>query len=425
MTRVGVQLGARQARAVVLTGWPRRSARAVDVPFDPERPDEAVAALRALLGNVRRMAVAIDLQLLRTKRITLPALPAAERRNIVRLEPDRFFAVRGEEIVPAVRAEDGLVFAVTAARVERWVAALEQIAPVDVVEPTPVALARALATASTTDAVVLFDGADAGIAVAEIRQGRVTRARRLFGGATLAARAVAEDRIPGDATRLYCDPWTEDTQATAAEVWPGGACAPVPGVGGVAGAYAAAYGAALAIESPPPVAETLVSATHGAAIQRRRFRDMAVAVAACATACLFALSSLDSRREREARDLEAATAALASRAAPALALQTELASLARRGTAMRAIDAERSDPLRVLRALSAKLPPGAFVRGVRGTSAGWQVDGYAPNASAVITALGADAEFRDVHFLAGTTRNQIGNRPYESFALAFRFVPAP
>jgi hypothetical protein len=131
MTRVGLQLGAQHARAVVLAGWPRRRVQAVEVPFDPEHPDEAIANLGALLGTPKRIAVAVDLQLLRTKRVSLPALPAAERRNILQLEPERFFAVRGDEIVPAVRANDGLVFAVAAPVLTRWIEAIERIAPVD------------------------------------------------------------------------------------------------------------------------------------------------------------------------------------------------------------------------------------------------------------------------------------------------------
>src|SRR5580693_5325662 len=155
MARVGLQLGAHRARAVLLTGWPRSRVQAIEVPFDPEHPEEAVNALRPLVGTPGRIAVAIDLHLLRTKRVALPALSSAERRNILRLEPDRFFAVRGDELVPAVRADDGLVFAAAAPALARWVEAIERIAPVELVEPTPVALARALATASIADTLVL------------------------------------------------------------------------------------------------------------------------------------------------------------------------------------------------------------------------------------------------------------------------------
>src|SRR5256885_10010179 len=57
-------------------------------------------------------------------------------------------------------------------------AALQELGPVDVIEPGPVALARALARAQLTAAVVLLDGQGDGVGGVEIRDGRVTRARR-------------------------------------------------------------------------------------------------------------------------------------------------------------------------------------------------------------------------------------------------------
>ena len=230
---------------------------------------------------------------------------------------------------------------------------------------------------------------------------------------------------------MYLDPWSDERRAVLQDIWPNASLEPLPVIrrarhgGGVSGPFAAAYGAALGAEHQPPVAETLVSGAHGAAIQRRRMRAFGLAASACAAALVFAVSSLDSRRDRELENLDSATAALSARAAPALAIQTELQGLTRRASAVRVVGAERPDPLRVLRALSASLPPGAFARQVRGAGAEWQADGYAPNASAVLSALGADNEFHDVHFLAATNRAQIANRQYESFALAFRYAPAP
>jgi hypothetical protein len=432
MTRVGLQLGAQHIRAVVLAGWPRRDVQSFEVPFDPAHPEEAIANLGPMLGAPKRVAVAVDLQLLRTKRITLPALAAAERRNILQLEPERFFAVRGEAIVPAVRADDGLVFAAPAVALARWVEAIERIAPVDLVEPTPCALARRLAAESITDALVVFDGHDAGIGIAEMHDSRVTRARRLFGTIVQVAAALAADGYPAAGSApVYLDPWSDERRTILQDIWPGAWLEPLPAIAragrsaGVPGAFAAAYGAALGAERVPPVAETLVSRDHGAAIQRRRVRALGLAASACAAALVFAVSSLDNRRDRELESLDGATASLSARAAPALAIQTELQSLTRRASAVRVAGTERPDPLRVLRALSASLPAGAFARQVRGAGAEWQADGYAPNASAVLSALGADKEFHDVHFLEATNRAQIANRQYESFALAFRYAPAP
>ncbi len=429
MTRVGLQLGAQHARAVVLAGWPRRDVQSFEVPFDPEHPEDAIATLGPMLGAPKRIAVAVDLHLLRTKRITLPALPAAERRSILQLEPERFFAVRGDEIVPAVRDDDGLVFAAPARLLARWVEAIERIAPLDLVEPTPCSLARGLAAASITEALVVFDGRDAGIGIAAMQDSRVTRARRLFGTIAQVAAALAADGYGG--APVYLDPWSDERRAILQDIWPGASLEPLPAIGRanriarVPGPFAAAYGAALGAERVPPEAETLVSRAHGVAIRRRRVRALGLAASACAAALVFAVSSLDNRRDRELDSLETATAALSARAAPALAIQTALQSLTRRASAVRIAGAERPDPLRVLRALSAALPAGAFARQVRGAGAEWQADGYAPNASAVLSALGADKEFHDVHFLAATNRAQIANRQYESFALAFRYAPAP
>src|SRR5205823_12405420 len=111
IARLGVELGPRAIRAVRVEGWPRRGTRVVEIEWDPDSPDEAVGTLAEHLGAVRRIAVAVDLPLLFIKRVKLPALPAAERRNILRLEPERFFAVRSEDLVSAVR-DDDLVFAV-------------------------------------------------------------------------------------------------------------------------------------------------------------------------------------------------------------------------------------------------------------------------------------------------------------------------
>src|SRR2546428_5889798 len=109
MARLGVELGTRTIGAARLEGWPRPRTRAVEIAWDRESPDEAVQALGQHLGAPRRIAVGVDLPLLFTKRVKLPALPAAERRRILRLEPERLFALRADEIVPAVRAAEELV----------------------------------------------------------------------------------------------------------------------------------------------------------------------------------------------------------------------------------------------------------------------------------------------------------------------------
>ena len=424
MARLGVELGTRTIRAVRLEGWPRPRTRAVEIAWDRESPDEAVQALGQHLGAARRIAVAVDLPLLFIKRVKLPALPAAERRRILRLEPERFFAVRADEIVPAVRADEDLVFAARETPLAGWVSALERLAPVDLVEPAPVALSRALARAPTplADAVMLFDGRADGIGLVELRGGRVSRARRLYGDLEAAAAVLTGDGAP---TTLYLSGWSEERAAALAALLPGVTLQPLPSVSDVAAPFLAAYGAALAVGTEPDFAGTLVSPELGRGIRARHRRELGLAVAACVAAAVFALTSVDAWRARATRELGAGLQALRERAAPALALQAQLETMAQQAEAIRQIEAERPDPLRVLLALSRQLPPGAYVRGIRASGAEWQVDGYAPNAARLIAGLGAAPGFKEVHFLSATNRAQVGDRTYESFALAFRYTPAP
>src|SRR2546427_500323 len=127
MGSLGIELGARALRGVRLEGWYRPQARVVEVEWDPDNPTEAVGALRQHLGPAQRVAMTLDLPLLFVKQVKLPPLSEAEKRNILRLEPERFFAVRAEELVPAVRGDDDLVFAAREAPAPRH--ARRRIAP--------------------------------------------------------------------------------------------------------------------------------------------------------------------------------------------------------------------------------------------------------------------------------------------------------
>jgi len=423
MARLGIELGPRALRGVRLDGWYGPRARVGEVECDLEHPAEAVEALRQHLGPARRIAVALDLPLLFIKQVKLPPLSETEKRNILRLEPERFFAVRAEEMVPAVRSDDGLVFAAREAPLAEWIGALQELGPVDVIEPGPVALARALAHAKLTSAVVLLDGQRDGVGVVEIREGRVTRARRVFGALDDAAAALRQNGgAPGT---VYLTPWSEDRVHVLGALLPEAIVQPLPAVADVAGPFLPAYGAALAIGTKPTLAQTLVSPELGVRITARWWRELALAVAAAVAALVFAFSSADAWRARATRELEASLQSLRQRAAPALALQSQLEALGRESQAIRQIQRERPDPLGVLLALSKQLPAGAYLRGMRWSGAEWQIDGYAPNASRLVAQLGAAPEFKEVRFLSATTRAALGDRTYESFALAFRYAAAP
>ena len=423
MARLGIELGVRALRGVRLEGWFRPRARVVEIECDPANPAEAVDALRQHLGPTRRIALALELPFLFMKRFKLPPLGESEKRNILRLEPERFFAVRAEEMVPAVRSDDGLVFAARETPLAEWIAALQELGPVDVIEPGPVALARALAHAQLTSAVVLLDGQRDGVGVVEIREGRVTRARRVFGALDDAAAALRQNGgAPGT---VYLTPWSEDRVQVLGAVLPEVIVQPLPAVADVVGQFLPAYGAALAIGTKPAIAQTLVSPELGVRITARWWRELALAVAAAVAALVFAFASADAWRARATRELEASLQSLRQRAAPALALQSQLQALGRESQAIHQIQRERPDPLGVLLALSKQLPAGAYLRGMRWSGAEWQIDGYAPNASRLVAQLGAAPEFKEVRFLSATTRAALGDRTYESFALAFRYAAAP
>src|SRR2546427_11560380 len=157
MARLGIELGARTLRGVRLEGWYRTRARTVEIEWDREHPAEAVAALRQHFGPARRIALALDLPLLFTKQVPLPAVGPAGVGSIRRVEPERFFPVRGEDIVPAVRGDDNLVFAAREGPLAEWGAALEQLRPGDGVGPGALGPARAPPRGGGAAAVPLLD----------------------------------------------------------------------------------------------------------------------------------------------------------------------------------------------------------------------------------------------------------------------------
>ena len=77
-TVVGVELTAGEIRAVALGAGGRRSQ--FGLPWDPLRPEEAVATLRQSVGPTRRLALSVGLAFLHVKRVKLPPAPAAARR---------------------------------------------------------------------------------------------------------------------------------------------------------------------------------------------------------------------------------------------------------------------------------------------------------------------------------------------------------
>src|SRR5512132_2389724 len=99
--RVGIELLRDRVRAVALGrfGTSRRST--YEVAWDPERPADAVDALRAHFGRAGRLSLAVGLGFLDVARVTLPPLRAPDRRRALALDPARHFAV-DEPVVVAL-----------------------------------------------------------------------------------------------------------------------------------------------------------------------------------------------------------------------------------------------------------------------------------------------------------------------------------
>jgi hypothetical protein len=104
-------------------------------------------------------------------------------------------------------------------------------------------------------------------------------------------------------------------------------------------------------------------------------------------------------------------------------LRDRLAAMDREADAIRELSGRRPNPLRVMAALSERMPAGATVLSVKSSGDDWQIDGTAADAAAIVPLLAADDRFQDVRFLSASARFQENNRTYETFSIAFRVQP--
>jgi len=382
--RVGVEISATRVHAVALAAWGDRPRTLAEADWDPANPAAAVASLNGRLGRVGRIALAIGLESLHVKHVDLPPATGAVRRQMVAVEPDRFFPVQDERVVVGLSGH--VAFAADQALLERWIDAFETWAPVESVEASPAALARALAPAG--DGRYSYPLGDATVGVIDVRGGLLTAARHT-------ATSSADDARDG---------------ARA-----------LPAVRDVPAASLAAWGAALGLDGD--LDAMMLADSQRLTVERRRARRVAGAVAACAIALGFALWALDRSRDDVLARLTAEQASLETRAAPAAAMQTRLAALQLDDLVSRRVSATRADPLRVLAALGEKLPRDVTVLNARAMGDEWRIDGTSTNAAAILPALDGDSRFVDARFLSATARYREGGRNYESFSLAFRAKP--
>ena len=351
--------------------------------FDAQRPADAVASLRAQFGAVARIALSVGLAFLHLKHIKLPPASSADRRRILALEPDRFFAVQDETLAVALEPASDFAFAADAGALDRWISAFEQWAPVDLVESAPQSLARALGPAAT--GAYTLEAGDAEEGVVELHNGRVRAARRALRGATM-INAV-----------------------------------PVPAREGLTGEQLIALGAARGMRAP--VEEMLLPEQALQTLRARRRARVFTRATLGAAALALLIWALDWSRELRLQRITRETEAVAAQAGGALELRERLGAVDREATTIAELLERRLDPIAVLQALSERLPAGATVLNIEADADGWQIEGTALDAAAIVPVLAGDERFQDVRILSASTRFTEGNRTLETFSLGFRVRP--
>lgn len=427
-SRIGIELGRQHLRAVRVDGWLRPTVRVAQFEWEGDGLDDAIDRVERELGGARHVTLALDMPLVFAKEIALPALPAAEKIGILALEPERYFPVRGEEMLLAARSDDHLVFAARESVVAEALAAAGRLGPVDRVEPAPHALARALDRLGVRSGTVARAGNPRGTLLVRLDRGKVAAVRWLRGGLDAAARVLDAGDSAGpvfatvengkDAKGARAD---GAGAGIAASAFPGAKQLPAPS--GMAESFLIAYGAALGADAP--FDETLAPPDLERRVMGRRRRRAAAAVAMLIGAAMFAVLSAERAAERVAAALADRADSLSLVAESAFELHAEREALDRREIAVAALASGRTDPLAVLAALGQRMPADSWLRSIRAAGSEWQVDGYARDAALLVPTLEAAPEFENVRFLTATTTERVGARSHESFSIAFRLAGKP
>jgi hypothetical protein len=369
-------------RAVVRPA--RGAVQCHECAWDPARPEEAVATLRARIGEVRAIALAVGLAHCHVTAATLPPLTAAARRQVLRTEPDRFFAVAPATPL-AVVVLDGasLALAADARLVDAWSAAFGGWARVVRVETAVQAVARALVARERATAMVAIDAADDEVGVVTVREGAIVGVRRTA--------PFALDRVPESAP-------------------------PLPDV---PASHAVAHGAALPAQADDDL--QLLTPAREHQLARDRTRLVASWIGIAALWCGAALYAAGWSRDQVLLELENTIAATRPAATSAESLLVRVRQLDAEAEAItQGVGADAgADALGVLGAVGRALPRDAVAQRIRVSGDAWQVEGNAQQASAVLAALAAEPRFADVRFLAPSARYQDGTRTRETFAIAF------
>lgn len=383
--RVGVELSPGIIRVVRLAPVTGRVTHSFELPWDPSRPADAVAAVRGRLPRPDSLTLAVGLGFLEIARVDLPPVSSDQRARIVELEPDRYFAASPDAIVCAPLPSAPVACALAASTAAAWADAFEGWAPVRWVEPAPLAIARALGPRTTGTFKVPAAPGETGLL--ELKSGRIVAVRR-----------------------------TRDLDAGAPDL---------PSVGGVGAPWVAALGAARYSAFDDGSAPALATTAWRRRLTSRRRTARTVLAAVTLAALGFAGWAADGRRERTLRAVEALATEVAVRSAPAESALRVLRLREAEAATVTGVLARRANPFRALAVLSSALPRDAVVLSARATGNHWQLDGTTSDASALVPLLDRHALLDSVRFLSASSRFRESNRSYETFSIALRFQPRP
>jgi hypothetical protein len=376
----GIEIGRERVRAVVRTRG--GTLHTYEMPCATERLDDMVAQLSAAAGDVSAIGLAIGLAHLHVKQVKLPPVPHAARRQMLAVEPERWFAVsQGTPTAVSLAPDGDIALAADGAYVDACVRAFSAWAPVQRVEAAPLALARALNAAGHRTTVAAIDAASGEVGLVETRDGALRTVRRAR-AADLAAPPVSPPASPG------LDP-----------------------------AFSVALGAALGFDASldgmlltPALERGFVAAT------RRRVITWAAAAAVAVTTVIWS-AGVARQRVLDALGNQLTVAQAKSRTGSELALRAM--SIDRELAAISTTTRTRPDVLTAFASLGVRLPKDAVAQRVRVVGAEWQVEGNAKKAAAVLAALASEPQFEKVRFLAPSNRFREGAEDRETFAIAF------
>jgi hypothetical protein len=345
--------------------------------------------LRAALGPVGEVRVALGLALLDVKALALPPATRDDRHRMIALDPARWFAAASSTptTIAIARGEQVGVSAATAL-IERWTDALAAWGVVTSVEPAPFALARTYLAAGIRDAHIPIATVAGEFGWMELAAGTITSLRRS---------RTASTSVP---TTLPLGPWmpADESEST------------MP-------AWGAADGAARSWDDD--AAGRLLPMRLGVRLAARARRRVWVAGAVAAAALLLFARAADDHRARRLAWLDSQVASARAAAGPAIARLDSIHRFDRESEVLVAARSTGEDPLEALAVLAERLPEDAVTQRVHVVGRVWTVEGSARSAASAMKALANEPRFVNVHLAGPSMRVTTAGEPRETFSLGF------